>query len=55
MPGLQENFVGVGPMCDANCTIKFTKYAVNIYSPTGTKFIADWRETKLELVSGACL
>ena len=45
MPGFQENLVGVGPMCDANCTVKFTKHIVNIYSPTGTTIIIGWRET----------
>ena len=45
MPGLQDNNVGVGPMCDANYTVTFTKNAVNIYSPTGTPIITGWRET----------
>ena len=55
VPGFQDNLVGVGPMCDANCTVTFKKHAVNIYSPTGTIFITGWRETKLDLVSGTCL
>ena len=45
MPGFQENLVGVGPMCYDNCTVTFTKHAVNIYSPTGTPIITGWRET----------
>ena len=45
MPGFQENLVCVGPMCDANCTVTFTKHAVNIYSPTGTPIITFLSET----------
>ena len=30
MPGLQDNLVDVGPMYDANCTVIFSKHAVNI-------------------------
>ena len=50
IPGFQENFVGVGNMCDANCTVTFTKHAVNIYIPTGKPIITGWRET-----NGPCL
>ena len=39
MPSLQENIVGVRPMCDAKCKATFPKHAVNIYSPTGTPII----------------
>ena len=45
MPGFQENLVGVGSMCDDNCTVTFSKHAVDIYSPTGTPIIAGWHET----------
>ena len=45
MAGFQENLVGVGHMCVANCTIKFTKHAVNIYSSTGTPIITGCLET----------
>ena len=47
MPGLQENLVGVEPMCDANCNFTFTKYAFNIYSPNGTPIIIGRSETTL--------
>ena len=39
IPGFQYNLIGVGPMCDANCTVTFSKHAVNIYSHTGTSII----------------
>ena len=45
IPGFQEKLVGVGPMCDANCTVTFTKHAVNIYIPTGTLIMTGWLET----------
>ena len=50
MPRFQKNLVGVGNMCDANCTVKFTIHVVKIYSPTGTPIITGWRET-----TGPCL
>ena len=45
MPGSQDNIVGVGPMCDADFTVTFSKHAVTIYIPTGTPIITGWRET----------
>ena len=45
IPGFQENLVGVGPLCDNNCTVKISKYAINIYSPTRNPIITDWSET----------
>ena len=43
--GFQVNMLCVDPMCDANCTVTFSKHAVTIYNPTGTPIITDWRET----------
>ena len=45
IPEFQENLVGVGPMCDADCTVIFSKHTVTIYSPTGTPITIGWRET----------
>ena len=45
MPGFQENLVVVSSMCDANCTVIFSKHAVNIYSCTGTPIFTVLRET----------
>ena len=39
MLGFQENFVGVGPVCDDKCTVILSKHAVNIYRPNGTTLI----------------
>ena len=45
MAGFQENLVGVVPMCDANCTVTFSKHTVQIYRPTGDPIIKGWCET----------
>ena len=45
VPGFQDNLVGVGPMCDTNCTVTFKNHSVNIYSPTGTPIIKSLRKT----------
>ena len=50
IPGFQENLVGVGPICYANCTVTFTKHTVHIYIPTCTPIITCWREK-----TGPCL
>ena len=44
MSGFQENLVGVGHMCDADCTVTVSKHAVNIYSPNGTPIITGYSE-----------
>ena len=45
MTGFQDNLVGVGLICEANCTVNFTKHAVNIYSLNGTPIFTGWHET----------
>ena len=45
MPEFLENLVGVGPMCEANFNVTFTKHSVNIYSPTWAPIITGWSET----------
>ena len=45
IPGFQEYLVGVGPMCDANFTVTFSKYAVNICITTENPIITGLRET----------
>ena len=37
--------MGLGPIFYSNCTVTFTKHAVNIYSPTGKPIITGWRKT----------
>ena len=44
MPVFQENLIGIGPICDADYSVTFTKYTVSIYSPNGHKVLRGWRE-----------
>ena len=44
MPCFHNNFVGVGPMCDADYTVTFNKHAVTFYSPNKTPIITGWSE-----------
>ena len=44
MPGFQENLIGIGPICDADYSVTFTKDAVSIYSPNGNRVLMGWRE-----------
>ena len=46
MPGFQENLICIGPICDADYSITFTKDAVIIYSPKGHRFLMGWRKTE---------
>ena len=39
MPVFQEILVGIGPICDAEYSVKFTKNAVIIYSPKGNRVL----------------
>ena len=44
MPGLQENLIGIGPICDADYSVTFTKDTVIIYSPNRHRVMRGWRE-----------
>ena len=46
MPGFQENLIGIGPICDADYSVTFTKYTVIICSPKGHTVLTGWRETE---------
>ena len=50
MPVFQENLLGIGPICDADYSVKFIKYAVIIYSPKGHTVLTGWHEAE-----GTCL
>ena len=47
MPTFTNTLIGVGPICDANCTVVFKKQDVTIISPEGKPIIQGWREKKL--------
>ena len=44
MPGFQENLVGIGPIYDADYSVKFTKDAVSIYNLKGHRVLMGWQE-----------
>ena len=43
MPGFQENLMGIGPICDADYKVTFTKDTVSIYNPKGHRVLRVWR------------
>ena len=47
MPYFTNTLVGVGPICDSDCTVVFTKQDVTLLSPKGKAIQTDWRENKL--------
>ena len=47
MPTFTNTLVGIGPICDANCTVVFKKQDVTVISPEGKHIIQWWREKKL--------
>ena len=47
MPTFTNTLIGVGPICDANCTVFFRKEDVTVVSPHGKPILQGWRENKL--------
>ena len=47
MPYFNNTLIGVGPICDANCTVVFKKKYVTVLSPEGKTILQEWRENKL--------
>ena len=44
IPGLRHTLIGVGPLCDADCTVTFTRETVIIQDTRGTPVLTRWRE-----------
>ena len=44
MPGFRHTLIGVGPLCDADCTFIFTSTAVVVRDPQGNPVLTVWRE-----------
>ena len=44
MPEFHKNLVGIGPMCNAGYTVKFTADAVIVSNQDGVPVITGWRE-----------
>ena len=47
MPSFTNRLVGVGPICDADFTVVFTKKYVTVFSQKGKPILTGWREKKL--------
>ena len=44
MPGFKHTLIGVGPLCDADCTVTFTSAAVLVRDMHGNPVLTGWRE-----------
>ena len=44
MPGFKHTLIGVGPLCDADCTFTFTHVAVIFRDAQGSPVLTGWRE-----------
>ena len=45
MPSFQHTLIGLGPICDAGCTVNFTTHNVTVLSPTDVPILSGWRES----------
>ena len=46
-PSFTNTLIGVGTICDPNCTIIFKKKYVTVLSPEGKTILTGWREKKM--------
>ena len=44
MPSFCHTLIGVGPLCDDNCTVAFTREAVIVWDQQGTPVLTGWSE-----------
>ena len=44
MKSFRHTLVGVGPLCDADCTVNFTRNSVIVREKKGTAVLTGWRE-----------
>ena len=42
MPGFRHTLIGVGPLCDADCTVTFTSTAVVVRDLQGNPVLTGW-------------
>ena len=47
MPTFTNTLIGVGPICDADCTVVFKNEDATVLSPKGEPILQGWREEKL--------
>ena len=44
MPGFNHTILGVGPICNADCTVTFSRDAVVVHDATNRTILTGWRE-----------
>ena len=44
MPGFCHTLIGLGPLCDADCTVTFTREAAIVRDTQGTPVLTGWRK-----------
>ena len=44
MPGFRHTLIGLGPLCDADCTVTFTRAALIVRDARGMPVLAGWRK-----------
>ena len=47
VPSFTNTLIGVGPICNADCKVLFTKKDVVVISPEGKTILTGWREKNL--------
>ena len=47
MPGFRHTLIGVGPLCDADCTVIFTPAAVVVRDSRGIPVLTGWHENSV--------
>ena len=45
IPGFRHTLIGVGPLCDDNCTVTFTRKAFVVRNKQGTAVLTGWSES----------
>ena len=44
MSGFRHTLIGVGPICDTDCTVTFTRESLIVCDTQGTPVLTGWRE-----------
>jgi len=44
MPTFKHTLIGIGPICDADCQVLFSKTDVTVFSPDGSPILQGWRD-----------
>ena len=44
MPGFRHTLIVIGPLCDSDCTVTFTREAIIVRDTQGTPVLTGWRD-----------